>query len=92
LNHDITAWSLPYAYGLNAIASESHVATREKNNSYFLNTQKNSSEINEETYAYVTDWNSMNDARFLADILKAKIRVRYAQRPFKTETKSIKKH
>ena len=91
LTYDITAWSLPYAYGLSAIASESHVATREKNNSYFLNSQKNSSEINEETYAYVTDWNSMNDARFLADILKAKIRVRYAQRPFKIETKSFKR-
>lgn len=92
LTYDITAWSLPYAYGLNTIASENHVsAIGEKNDNTCFNTERPSSEINTETYAYVTDWNSMNDARFLADLLKAKIRVRYAQKPFSIKTASFKR-
>lgn len=92
LTYDITAWSLPYAYGLNAIASENNVsAIGEKNDIAHFNAGRSSSEINTETYAYVTDWNSMNDARFLADLLKAKIRVRYAQKPFSTKTGSFKR-
>ncbi len=79
LTYDITAWSLPYAYGLNAIASESKINAVTDNTT--VNTL-NGSVITEGTYAYVSDWNSMNDARFLAELLKAKIRVRYAQKPF----------
>lgn len=92
LTYDITAWSLPYAYGLNAIASESDVSSiGEKNDTKYFNPEKPSSEINTKTYAYVTDWNSMDDARFLADLIKAKIRVRYAQKPFTTKTGSFKR-
>jgi len=83
LTYDITAWSLPYAYGLNTIASESTVAMNavtKTDKSLFA--EKSSSPIKKNTYAYVTDWNSINDARYLADLLKVDIKVRYAQKPF----------
>jgi len=86
VTYDITAWSLPYAYGLNAVASESKInAIRADNSTVKTVTNTN---ISEGTYAYVSDWNSMKDARFLADLLKAKIRVRYAQKPFSLEGKT----
>lgn len=80
VTYDITAWSMPYAYGLNSIASESKInATAAEGLSI---SQPKDANISEDTYAYVSDWNSMKDAKFLADLLKAKIRVRYAQKPF----------
>ncbi|MAU14414.1 MAG: zinc carboxypeptidase [Muricauda sp.] len=83
LTYDITAWSLPYAYGLDAIASTSTVSSQ--------NAQKPtiSSGINSGSYAYLTDWNSMDDARFLAALLNEGIRVRKADHPFTIEGKSF---
>lgn len=77
VTYDITAWSLPYAYGLDAIASESNVAGT------ISSTQNiTSAIIKADSYAYLADWNSMKDARFLAELLRNKIRVRYAHKPF----------
>ena len=85
VTYDITAWSLPYAYGLNAVASE----TKVNSDSAIEKTSKDlSANINEGTYAYVANWNSMKDARFLADLLQAKIRVRNSQKPFSLDGKS----
>jgi len=83
LTYDITAWSLPYAYGLNSIASESKINATAAGD-WTANSPKRTN-ISEDTYAYVSDWNSMKDARFLADLLKTKIRVRFAQKPFTLE-------
>ncbi len=78
LTYDITAWSLPYAYGLKTIASESYISS--------IPSVKDNLEYpvitNKDVYAYVTDWNSMNDARFLAALLQKNIRVRYSEKPF----------
>ena len=38
-------------------------------------------------YAYITDWNSMKDAQFLAALLQNKIRVRYSEKPFSVHGK-----
>ncbi len=79
LTYDITAWSLPYAYGLKTIASSVEVGTTGAPVQPTSN-----SDIDGNAYAYITDWNSMDDARFLADLLQQKIRVRFAQKHFKT--------
>jgi hypothetical protein len=77
VTYDITAWSLPYAYGLNSVASESKVSSAASDTKVSKEVK-----IKKGTYAYVTDWNSMKDARFLADLLKDHIRVRVAHKPF----------
>lgn len=81
LTYDITAWSLPYAYGLDAVASESMadatMATNER-----AENQSKTSNLSEDAYAFMTDWNSFNDAQFLAELQQKNIRVRYAQKPF----------
>ncbi len=76
--YDITAWSLPYAYGLEALASENLV-----NATPLPPVETRSSELLQpNAYAYLADWSSMKDARFLAELLKENIRVRYTERPF----------
>lgn len=77
VTYDITAWSLPYAYGLDALASENTV----KGTKITQDTNDYSS-ITPNSYAYLTDWNSMKDARFLAELLRKNIRVRFAHKPF----------
>ncbi|WP_420593116.1 M14 family metallopeptidase [Robiginitalea biformata] len=81
LTYDITAWSLPYAYGLQAIASESAVAYDSPAD--FGDAAAPAPESG--AYAYLTDWDSMDDARFLAALLKEGFRVRRASRPFQLE-------
>ncbi len=81
LTYDITAWSLPYAYGLDALASAGPINT----STFERETMANN--LDENAYAHLTDWNSMDDARFLAALHKAKIRVRVAHRPYVSDGK-----
>ena len=80
LTYDITAWSLPFAYGLDAVATESRVGSKEFSERTVENVHSSAN-----PYAYITDWNSMNDARFLSDLLKNGIRVRTSHSPFVME-------
>jgi len=77
LTYDITAWSLPHAYGLETVASTSLVTANEaspfKNNAPFTNMN---------AAGYIVQWDSMTDAKFLAELLKEKIRVRFSEKPF----------
>lgn len=87
LTYDITAWSLPYAYGLDAIASESRIIGlgSSDNPMYFINGAPIKEMEDISTYAFLTDWNSMKDARFLADLIQNDIRVRRTEKPFTTD-------
>lgn len=77
LTYDITAWNLPKAYGLEAVAASSLVtATRA---SLDIKPKDNS---NNTATGYIAKWNSMQDARFLAQLLKAGIKVRFTEKPF----------
>ncbi|PQJ78899.1 M14 family metallopeptidase [Polaribacter porphyrae] len=77
LTYDITAWSIPYAHGFEAIASKNQVASTVKNES---NSFKN--KINKSAYAYISKWNSLNDATFLAALLQKNITPRFSEKPF----------
>jgi len=83
LTYDITAWSLPYAYGFNAIASKTLVKSSVKNiNNKVLNT------ADKNAYAYVAKWNHIKDATFLSQLLKENIKVRFTEKPFTAQGKS----
>ncbi|WP_411895390.1 M14 metallopeptidase family protein [Winogradskyella sp. A2] len=75
LTYDITAWSLPYAYGLDAIASTSKLTSENVSESQVNTTLK-------DAYGYVSKWNSFNDAQFLASLLKNDFKVRFTEKPF----------
>lgn len=77
LTYDITAWSLPYAYGLDAIASANKVKGSAKEK-----TSNAEEKALADAYAYVIEWNSMADAKFLSALLQQGIKVRFAEKPF----------
>ncbi|MGB5434372.1 MAG: M14 metallopeptidase family protein [Maribacter sp.] len=83
VTYDITAWSLPYAYGLDAIASESKVDS-EQNRSSTINPPKGAN-ISANAYAFLSEWKSLKDAKFLAELLKSKIKVRHSNKAFSIE-------
>ena len=85
LTYDITAWSLPYAYGLSTIASETDVPYSEA----ISGVIEDIAVTGTTPYAFITDWNSMDDARFLADLLTKEVRVRYTENPFIIDGKSF---
>jgi len=76
LTYDITAWSLPYAYGFDAIASKNKVASTASN--LKRNTVQNNPVEN--SYAYISSWNSIDDAAFLSSLLQQQIRVRFTEK------------
>ena len=75
LTYDITAWSLPYAYGLEAVASTSKIPSAKL-------LGKSALQVLNDAYGYVSKWNSMKDAKFLAELLKNDFRVRFTEKPF----------
>lgn len=77
LTYDITAWSLPYAHGFKAIASKSKVSSRKD---VFDGMVFNKPDNN--AYAYIAKWNSLEDAEFLAQLLKSGIKVRFTEKDF----------
>lgn len=74
--YDITAWSLPYVYGLQAYAVKEKIAV-----TTYAEKQKNVI-VPETSYGYLVNYASFEDAKFLAAIINAGIRVRYAEKEF----------
>ncbi|WP_378187117.1 M14 family metallopeptidase [Aquimarina sp. W85] len=86
LTYDITAWGIPYAYGLEAIASKTLVPhTKNKSNTVTIPT------TNPEGAGYIARWNSVKDAAFMADLLRHNIKVRFSEKDFTNGTETFKK-
>jgi hypothetical protein len=78
--YDITAWSLPYAYGLKAYALKESVRPEPvKVTNVVLSAPPAKDTL---IYAYVVPWHSVYDVRFLAELLKSNVKVRFTQAPF----------
>ena len=61
--YDITAWSIPYAYGVNAYALNSYVKTTADNNGAYP-------VLKEVNYGVIIPYSSVHDATLLAALLK----------------------
>lgn len=79
VTYDITAWALPYAYGLQAYATTDKI---EVNGEFKFKEYQPDFKSSEEPYAYAANWESMQNAQFLADLLQAGIKVRRASNRF----------
>ncbi len=79
VTYDITAWSLPYVYGLTAYASKDRINT----GSSLVKAQpiQNSSA---DAYGYVIRWQGVSSAKALAQLLNKGIKIRFAEMPFET--------
>lgn len=83
--YDITAWSLPYVYGLKAYG----VKESFKPISSTLSSTTQATATVAHAYAYVSTWQSVNDVKFLAALLKKGIKVRYSSQPFEAAGKKF---
>lgn len=85
VTYDITAWSLPYVYGVQAYAVKEKIAA----GSY--TDQKTNSKVSVSAYGYLVNYNSFADVKFLAAMLRSKIRVRFAEKEFSYNSKAFQK-
>lgn len=84
--YDITAWSLPYAYGLEAIGLKEQL---KPGNEILSDTRIPSPPAVAPHYAYVSSWESVNDVKLLTALLKKGIKVRYTEKAFEAEGKKF---
>lgn len=78
--YDITAWALPYAYGLQAFASKESLNPLMNS----LDVQNSNTISLSNPVAYVANWNSLADVKFLTALLSNHIKVRYSEIPFES--------
>lgn len=77
VTYDITAWSMPYVYGLSAIASSRKVNQAEK---YSLPSVSNALQ---ESFGYAIKWDGFSSAQLLGALLNQKIAVKRSEYAFK---------
>ena len=73
--YDITAWSIPYMFGVDCYAIKSGIATINPFVSDKIQDIKNS-------YGYLIPYNSFTSGKMLAALINLHIKVRYATKPF----------
>ncbi|MFY7964769.1 MAG: M14 family metallopeptidase [Chitinophagaceae bacterium] len=80
--YDITAWSLPYVYGVDGYALKERKEIAEQNDSAQLQR------IVFLDYGALIPFNSLNSAKYLAYLLKNNVKVRYATKSFTIDDKN----
>ncbi|RYU96489.1 M14 metallopeptidase family protein [Emticicia agri] len=80
LTYDITAWGLPYAYGLKAFATKEKLSVGNPQSGNTIPALT----VEGKPYAYVASYNSFEDVKFLSQILSKGIKVRFNENPFET--------
>jgi len=85
VTYDITAWSLPFVYGTQTYAVKEKLAAV----NYML--QSKNTAVPASAYGYLVNYNSFADAKFLAALLNAKFRVRFAEKEFTYAGKTFAK-
>ncbi|MEP7238244.1 MAG: M14 metallopeptidase family protein [Ferruginibacter sp.] len=85
VTYDITAWSLPFVYGVQTYAVKEKLSVGN-----YVSTPVNTT-LFTTAYGYLVNYNSFADAKFLAALLNAKIRVRYAEKEFTYNGKIFQK-
>jgi hypothetical protein len=73
--YDISAWGLPYAYGLTAYATKDRINT---NGGVMKPTVVNT----ETNYGYVIPWKGVQTVKAVGQLLQKGILLRYAEQPF----------
>ncbi len=75
LTYDITSWSLPYAYGLETIASTQLLESNESKKIITIHNKPSPKSV-----GYISHWTSMDDASFFADLLLHDVKVRFSEK------------
>ena len=81
ITYDITAWSVPYVYGVQAFGLNEYVSAPGQASGH---GDMNMTGPVDTSYAYAVRWTGMGSVRLLAGLLRQGIKVRYAERPFQS--------
>jgi hypothetical protein len=84
LTYDITAWSLPHAYGLKAYATETKIPMDLK-----YVSPENKFAPSKNAYGYLAKWQSLNDAKFIGQLMDQGVTARVAKGEFVIEGKEF---
>lgn len=84
ITYDITAWALPWVYGVSVIASNQRIS-----GGTTWESEKVLNRLSEQNQAFIFKWDSFEDARFLADLLKHGIKTRASERKLTIQNKSF---
>ena len=82
LTYDITAWSLPHAFGLDAYAIDQKIKVDQV---FKKNKSKPDFQLETTPYAYLLNWQSIEDAKFLGALLNKNVKVRFANKNFELQ-------
>ena len=84
LTYDITAWALPYVYGLEAYAVKNEIKPKAAKPKRVA-----SKSFKEKPYAYLLPWEGIWDLKFLVYLFKHKVVVRVSQESFEIDGQSF---
>jgi len=92
LTYDITAWQSHYMYGLDGYALKNAVDLVEEAafEQQLKKLHKEPIKTQQQVYAYVSNWASLEDAKFLSELLQHDIKVKYADMPFTLKGQKFK--
>ncbi len=76
--YDITAWALPYAYGLNAYGVKEALS----GSFSFIEEKKENIPVISKPYAWVIPWNAVSDAQIVIALQKRKVKIRLGEEDF----------
>lgn len=87
LTYDITAWEAHYRFGLTGFATERRIEPEDELSADLFWSSEYTG-VNE-PYAYIAEWGSMNDAKFLAEITKKGVNGRFSSLPFQIDNREF---
>ena len=85
VTYDITAWSLPYVYGVTAFASKQSMT---ESNNYTSTPIQNTAA---DAYGYVIRWQGVSSVRTVTQLLNLGIKLRFAEMPFEVSGQSFQR-
>jgi hypothetical protein len=78
--YDITAWSLPYAYGLRAYATHTAIPVTDSVTTGFTPNQPAGNNI----YGYVIPWSGMRSVSLVSALLQKGLKLRFSEQAFES--------
>ena len=84
--YDITAWSMPYVYGLKAYGVSNYITATTKTSPGIRDIA-----VEPNAYAYAIKWDGLNSAKFLAGAIQKGLKVRTVQQPFQSGSQTFDK-
>jgi hypothetical protein len=88
--YDITAWSLPYAYGIKTYGTRLPVAHAGAATPTITRGRSNES-LPAEPYAYVIPWTGVQSVKLVGALLQKGIKLRFATTPFESGGKNFER-